>query len=317
MLLIIMIICLVQKETIMFNSNNPHQEVRSLLQKAVRRGQSMMVEVCIDYLIQTGDMGWLYKRAFIIVEEECWPLLKNLKLEKDENNIKGVLLEVARSVKNRDAAGLGVLGYNYFINNKTLPKELKSQNYIKKIKNALVEPDKFWRISQKKAKTDEQILIVKKAHCCFTLASFGWDKAFAIAAAVLVLNDDYPAIRHISKKVDLPLWIAIDKHTMAGKRAIGAAAKEIGIKSIVARWISFYCESVKSNKSENSIWWQQEVNWRLSNQGLNLLQAEKLWKELKPLIIQNLSQESNTLRVKLKLNPEHSNEPEKEKNNVK
>ena len=49
----------------MFNSNNPNQEVRSLLQKAVRRGQAEIVKACRDYLIKNGDLDWLHKRASI------------------------------------------------------------------------------------------------------------------------------------------------------------------------------------------------------------------------------------------------------------
>src|SRR5262245_39638861 len=51
-----------------------HQECRSLLQKAVRRGDEGLVGMVTCHLEKAGDAAWLRGRAAVITFEECWPL---------------------------------------------------------------------------------------------------------------------------------------------------------------------------------------------------------------------------------------------------
>ena len=53
---------------------NTHQDCRSLLQKAVRRGESDLVVKVVDHLYEIGDIRWLKQRVGVIIAEECWPL---------------------------------------------------------------------------------------------------------------------------------------------------------------------------------------------------------------------------------------------------
>ncbi len=90
-----------------------HQACRSLLQKAVRRGNTVLTHKIAHHLHSIGDTDWLKTRTAIITFEECWPLGVNLSLTSDIKGIIDALLNVTQMVKVKDAAGLGVLAYEF------------------------------------------------------------------------------------------------------------------------------------------------------------------------------------------------------------
>ena len=49
------------------------QACRSLVQKAVRRGNSLLVEKVASHLYAIEDHAWLRQRVVVITYEECWP----------------------------------------------------------------------------------------------------------------------------------------------------------------------------------------------------------------------------------------------------
>jgi hypothetical protein len=54
--------------------------LRSLLQKAVRRGHSAVVQNTARRLDAARDRTWLRSRAVVITFEECWPLAQQLSI---------------------------------------------------------------------------------------------------------------------------------------------------------------------------------------------------------------------------------------------
>ena len=74
--------------------SSPHNLERSLLQKAVRRGDVGLVEKVISYLIGVGDRNWLKKRLIIIAYEECWPLATEINSDKIYDSYKKLALSV-------------------------------------------------------------------------------------------------------------------------------------------------------------------------------------------------------------------------------
>lgn len=92
-------------------SPDTDQRLRSLLQKAVRRGYASLAwRVALD-LQQQGDRAWLRQRIPVIVYEECWPLASNIEFPLKLPDAFRHLAKVARSEKAKDAAGLGSLAY--------------------------------------------------------------------------------------------------------------------------------------------------------------------------------------------------------------
>jgi hypothetical protein len=87
----------------------------------------------------------------------------------------------------------------------------------------------------------------------------------------------------------------LDKHTPAGKQAIRQAAKELGVASQQALWLSFYFESVLANEVEPSYWWSREVQWRLGRVGLTYDEGKALWNKLRPLVVELLLDKAGEL----------------------
>ena len=73
---------LLQKIKLNRNSMNTvsitDQVMRSLLQKAVRRGNTEMVNSVLQYFLQTDQDKWLRNRLAVITVEECWPYYGSL-----------------------------------------------------------------------------------------------------------------------------------------------------------------------------------------------------------------------------------------------
>ena len=81
---------------------------RSLLQKAVRRGNEAVVEKALKYLFSVDDTAWLKKRLFVIAYEECWTLGNELTATNLTKDYK----KITKSVKNKNAAGLASLAWH-------------------------------------------------------------------------------------------------------------------------------------------------------------------------------------------------------------
>src|SRR5438105_12776025 len=97
------------------NKTNPetHQACRSLLQKAVRRGNQSLAYKVAHHLCDIGDINWLKTRTFVIVFEECWPSGASQCVPTNFDNLLDMLLNVAQAVKRKDAAGLGSLAFEH------------------------------------------------------------------------------------------------------------------------------------------------------------------------------------------------------------
>src|SRR5436309_9200705 len=89
------------------------QRVRSLLQKAARRGYVQVVDRAVVRLDASGDKTWLRSRAIVITFEECWPLAGSLSIDSGLSSKRIALLRVTEAAKQKDAAGLGALAHAY------------------------------------------------------------------------------------------------------------------------------------------------------------------------------------------------------------
>jgi len=87
---------------------------RSLLQKAVRRGNADLVYTTSAMIESLGprEKGWFTPHAAIITFEECWPLGAELAFNKRFHSKVATLIKVAGSTKARDAGGLGKLAHD-------------------------------------------------------------------------------------------------------------------------------------------------------------------------------------------------------------
>lgn len=290
-------------------SPDTHQNCRSLLQKAVRRGCISLIPKVVNHLVEVGDTPWLVSRTGVIVFEESWPLGILLEKELNAESISQILIETAISQKQKDAAGLGSLSYEFSKDDTSAFIDSFFFQPVQELAEAIRKPDSFWQSMKDNAQNNSQKeLLIDKAHISFKRAGWPWDRAFMQAAAYLATLDNIPTIEKknslICSEDDFPFWVAIDKHTEDGKLAIKKIAEKVGINTRKVSWISFYFSSAVENEMLPSPWWRREMDWRLYKNGLSLFEAEKMWMQIKPRLFEELFEKGEELRNHIRETPE-------------
>jgi len=274
--------------------------IRSLLQKAVRRGFAEVVERTMAHLVQNGDKRWLRSRTVVIAFEECWPLAGSLLPGDNYLNGRNPLLRISAAAKQKDGAALGALGYAFHEGDDSMLDCVPDPATLKIIAQGLDRPVPFfeWIWEQNKRDTDNRIVLAAQKY--LSAATWPWDKACIMAGALLSANQDIPEIEYVQEpKQDFPFWIALDKHTPEGKAMLNMAASHLNWSYRQLIWASFYCESAKVNGLVQSSWWEAEKIWRLRRVGLTIDSAEELWSRARGMIRDGLAEESISLQMTL------------------
>ncbi len=279
---------------------NTHQDCRSLLQKAVRRGESDLVVKVVDHLYEIGDINWLKQRVGVIIAEECWPLMGEWELpqkrDMQQTASQEILSQAAGYMKFKDAAGLGSLAYALSEGDNTVLNGSDDDTYIKHICAAIKNKDNYWKWIFSECSCDMTKRFVERAYVAYRKGGWPWDKAFIQASVYLVVMEGLPKLQlGIKKESKFPFWVALDRHTPQGKAVISKLAKETRFPWRQLNWVSFYCESGIVYNQVQSRWWNREVEWRLSKVGLSLDKAKSMWTEVRPSFIELLRDESERL----------------------
>jgi hypothetical protein len=273
--------------------------LRSLLQKAVRRGSVPVVERVAARLDAIGDTAWLRSRAVVITCEECWPLAASLSIDRHFRSKLEILSQVAKASKQKDAAGLGALAYAYREGDTSMLDVVPDQRALKIISEALARPKDFfaWSISQSHSAGNTEI--IRNAEKYLPVATWQWDKACILATAFLSTTTEILTLDAASAPQpasDFPYWAALDKHTDEGKAALRDLAKPLGATYRQLIWASFYCESTQVNQLLPSPWFEAEREWRLRRAGLSWKSAAELWARARPVVQRRLEEEARELR---------------------
>ena len=291
---------------------NTHQDCRSLLQKAVRRGEPTLVAKVVDHLYEIGDTRWLKQRVGVIVAEECWPLMAEWelpqKMEEQQAAARNVLCQAALYEKFKDAAGLGSLAYALSEGDNSVLTGSHEDTYIKHIGEAIKRGKKYWEWVLSQCSCDLTTRLVIRASDAYRKGGWPWDRAFMQAAAYLAVMDGLPKL-HTGVKLEskFPFWVALDKHTPQGKEVLSKIAKETGFPWRQLNWVSFYCESGFVHKLAQSHWWDREIKWRLQKVGLSLDEAKSMWTEARPIFVELLQNESERLEQHLDVSSKSNN----------
>ncbi len=291
---------------------NTHQDCRSLLQKAVRRGESDLVVKVVNHLYEIGDINWLKQRVGVIIAEECWPLLGEWELpqkrDMQQTASQEILSQAARYMKFKDAAGLGSLAYALSEGDNSVLNGSDDDTYIKHICAAIKNKDNYWKWIFSQCSCDMTKRFVERTSVAYRKGGWPWDRAFIQAAAYLVIMDGLPKLQlGIKKESKFPFWVALDRHTPQGKAVISKLAKETGFPWRQLNWVSFYCESGIVYNQVPSRWWDREVEWRLSKVGLSLDEAKSMWTKARPLFVELLQSESERLEQHLNISSKSNN----------
>jgi hypothetical protein len=274
---------------------------RSLLQKAVRRGNVDLVFTASALLESRGskDRNWYRIRTAIITFEECWPLGTQLIFNKKFHSKVASLIRVTRSVKARDATGLGYLAYALSRGDTSVLKDTEDDKAIKIVANAIQRPDDFWQwITWQKTSTSQKILIDNAAR--FKKAGRPHDKAVIQAAAYLTVTGDLPPIKGGQPPDSkFPYWVAFDNHSIAGRRALRDIARDLHISLPQLEWAFFYFEGALTNGEIPSKWWDRYCHWHFQKIDLPPEEAHLLWEPAKVQVVEALARESRQLQNEL------------------
>ena len=129
------------------SQSKTEKQYRSLLQKAVRRGNIDLVFTTSAFLESLGsaNKNWYLNQTAIITFEECWPLGTELIFNKKFHSKVAALIRVTRSAKARDAIGLGYLAYALSRGDTSVLDDSIGDKAIKVVANAIRRPDDFWQ----------------------------------------------------------------------------------------------------------------------------------------------------------------------------
>ena len=278
-------------------TNDSIEIFKSLLQKAVRRGNIEMVSHAVRFLTQ-HDLPWLRNRLAVLTFEECWTYGEEVSFENSPEIVSQQTLKLATAIKNRNAAGLGSLAFYLNAGDTSIFEGTRVDDDLKVVADGFKNPGAYWNGLAGQNLTKQQNIIVSNARNGFDMAVFPWDKCFMLAAGYLAISAEIPSTTFSKPSTqEFPLWIAIDKHTPVGHSAICTAARRIGFDEEKAQWLVFYMEGAKCNQIVDSPWWEREVDWRLRQLELTTSEAEKLWLELRPVLIDELKYFTEELRI--------------------
>lgn len=295
-------------------ASHVHQECRSLLQKAVRRGDVPLVEKVARHLNKDEDPKWVRTRTSIIIFEECWPLGTELLLPLDFDGALQALTYATTREKNKEAAGLGTLAYALSTGDTSILSDIPQdeQEHVVAICDGIRNPRVFWQSIRDQCIDNTQEKLIEAAHKAHRTGGWPWDKAFMQAAAYLAVTKGIPEVYTAEVTTSCPIWIGIDKHTSKGKEALIKAANELHISPRLLSWISFYCESAVTNKlaATDTQWWTREIAWRLHRIGLDYYIASNIWKVARQHVAKLLEGEMTSLQ-------EHLDTPKQEIPTVK
>jgi hypothetical protein len=273
-----------------------HPACRSLMQKAVRRGDSDLAVRLAQHLYEEGWENWVKARTGVIVFEECWNLGGELDFKTGLTSVREMIDMAAKTIKNKDAAGLGSFAFGLSEGENFTLGENLSKKEIKIVAEAIRRPENFWSWAASQAADVEKQTFIAQSKKAYTRASWPWDKAFVLAGAYLSITKGIPKTEQATTKIECPVWVGLDKHTPQGKFALSRTAYKLKIEPETLYCASFYSEGALLNQVVSSGWWESDVNWRLKLAGLNLESSMEIWQKAKPIFLEVASEEIEKLQ---------------------
>ncbi|GAF82629.1 unnamed protein product, partial [marine sediment metagenome] len=274
---------------------------RSLLQKAVRRGNADLVFTTSAFLESLASVhkNWYLTQTAIITFEECWPLGTELIFNKKFHSKVAALIRVTRSAKARDATGLGYLAYALSQGDTSVLDDTVDDKAIKIVANAIQRPDDFWQwITWQKISAAEKILIDNAAR--FKKAGLPHDQAVIQAAAYLTVTGQLSRIE-AGQPSDpkFSYWVVFDNHTPEGRRVLGDIARDLHISLAQLEWTYFYFEGALANGEISSKWWDRYCQWHFKKIELAADEAHLLWDPARVQVVEALTAEGRQLKNEL------------------
>lgn len=271
--------------------------LRSLLQKAVRRGNEELIYITCALMasLSPKDKDWIRTRTAIITFEECWPQGWQLVFNRKFHSKVAALVKVARSVKAKDATGLGLLAYALWGGDRAVLDGSPSDRDVRIVAQAIDRPEDFWHWIERQDRPEPHHSIMAKA-ARFKKVGLPRDRAIIQAAAYLAATGEVPETPYSERLAQpFPYWVALDVHTPQGKRVLHDIARDLFIPLAQLEWVSFYFEGLKTNDDLPSAWWQRQCDWHFRKLGLAAAEAHLIWHPVKPQLLEALAEDSHRL----------------------
>jgi hypothetical protein len=283
------------------NRSTVDDRYRSLLQKAVRRGQTELVYATSAFIETLGlhSQSWLEKRTALIVFNECWPLSHGLVFSKRVSSKVAALIRVAQIQKARDATGLGSLAYALARGDASVLNHSPDPRAVKLIAKAITHPVDFWEwISTQSADPERQTLVAHARR--FREGGRPHDKAVVQAAAYLAVSTLIPnPIGLPAAENAFPYWVVFDRHTSEGQRVLRDVARDLGIDRLQLEWCFYFFEGAIANGETPSSWWQHYCDWRFERVGMGPEEARLLWNPARIQVADALAEDSHRLQAEI------------------
>jgi hypothetical protein len=274
---------------------------RSLLQKAVRRGNVELVLTASAYLenLVARERNWFRNRAAVITFQECWPLGAHLVFTKKYHSKVAALVQVTRMQKARDAAGLGALAHALVNGDPSVYEGTPDDRHIRIIANAIRRPEDFWKWLAQHISAGAPRELIDNA-LRFRNTGRPRDRAVLQAAAYLAATGEIPLVQAVDPNASgFPYWIAFDAHTPEGKRVLNDIARDLHLSYRQLEWSFFYFEGSVTNAAVTSKWWDWHCRWHFRKIGLSVDEAPLLWEPVKPQLQAALDEEARQLHREL------------------
>jgi hypothetical protein len=283
-----------------------YQLERSLLQKAIRRGDVEVTEKVVAYLLSVGDKDWLRDRLFVIAYEECWPIANQIQFTDLIYEYK----KIALTVKNKNAWGLAKLAVNFSKNNYKLDS-IQSQDFnagIIYLAKVIKDPVNFWEEIKDFSGYDGNDSRIEAAHKALNRAKFPDDKAMMYAAAYLSIYEKVPPVEIIQpiNNPNFPYWVAFDKHTDYGKMILQQIADKLGMDYHTVKRMTFYFAGVECNEIKNSPYFEVLVESRHRQMKTIEADYQEKWKEVEAMIIELTKDVAEKLKIRISNLPQKS-----------
>jgi len=271
---------------------------RSLLQKAVRRGNEYVVDKVFRYLLLNDNKLWLKKRLVVMGYEECWAFADKLNTNCSNYELLQQYKALSSKMKNKNADGLAGLArkLNEYEKSVLVGSE-EEQKAIQSVANALKYPEEFWKWIQSEKYYQENKFRIERAKKDVNRKTISDDSSMMFAAAYLAAKYPIPETNSVDldNEKDFPYWIAVDKHTSVGREAYIEACNSIDLMPMRGMHLGFYLEGSVCNEVVQSPFWDYMVNWYLNHIGFTREEAKNKWEELKSILIELTKNDVNEM----------------------
>jgi hypothetical protein len=274
---------------------------RSLLQKAVRRGNPELVYTASALIESRGlhSRAWFEKRTAFIVFGECWPLGVEMIFTKRFYSKVAALIRVTHARKARDASGLGFLAYALAREDLSVLNQTADDRAVKLVAKAIRHPADFWEWASAQGTDARSQAVIAHARR-YGEGGRPHDKAVVQAAAYLAVSAPLPDPTSApAADTPFPYWVVFDRHTSEGQRVLRDVARDLHIPLPQLEWCFYYFEGAVANAEAASPWWRRYCQWHFERINLREQEAHLLWEPAKAQIAEALAEDSHRLQTEI------------------